>query len=113
MDVLDNSHLHLDLFVFEQDLPKVKVGQNIDFSLTNLPGKNFTANIFSIGSAFENQTKTVPVHAEITGDKSGLIEGMNVTGLINIGMPPLSPFCPLQLSVQPAMIMSLFRHPAS
>lgn len=90
MDVVDNSHLHLDLFVFEQELPKVKVGQNIDFSLTNLPGKNFTANIYSIGSAFENQTKTIPVHAEITGDKSGLIEGMNVTGFINIGNAPVS-----------------------
>jgi len=89
MDVVDNSHLHLDLFVFEQELPKVKVGQNVDFSLTNLPGKNFTANIFSIGSAFENQTKTVPVHAEITGNKSGLIEGMNVTGFINIGNAPV------------------------
>ena len=90
MDVVDNSSLHLDLFVFEQELPIVKIGQNIDFSLTNLPGKNFTATIFSIGSAFENQTKTVPIHAEITGNKSGLIEGMNVTGLINIGNAPVS-----------------------
>lgn len=85
MQVVDNSHLHLDLFVYEQDLLKVKLDQNIDFSLTNLPGKNFTAKIYSIGSAFENETKTIPVHAEITSDRTGLIEGMNVTGLINIG----------------------------
>lgn len=85
MEVVDNSHLHLDLFVYEQDLPKVKIGQNIDFTLTNLPGKNFTATIYSVGSAFENETKTIPVHAEINGYKTELIEGMNVTGLINIG----------------------------
>jgi membrane fusion protein, heavy metal efflux system len=84
MDVVDNSRLHLDLFVFEQDLPEIKIGQNVDFTLTNLPGRNFTAKIFAIGSAFENQTKTIPIHAEITGNKSELIEGMNVTGLINI-----------------------------
>jgi RND family efflux transporter MFP subunit len=84
MDVVDNSRLHLDLFVFEQQLPEVKIGQNVDFTLTNLPGRNFTATIFAIGSAFENQTKTISVHAEITGNKSDLIEGMNVTGLINI-----------------------------
>jgi RND family efflux transporter MFP subunit len=85
MNVVNNSHLHLDLFVFEQELPKIKEGQFIDFNLTNLPGKSYTAKIFSIGSAFENETKTIPVHAEITGNKEGLIEGMNVTGSINIG----------------------------
>ena len=85
MDVVDNSHLHLDVFVFEQDLPKIKVGQSIDFNLTNLPGKTYTAKIYSIGSAFENETKTIPLHAEIPGNKEGLIEGMNVTGSINIG----------------------------
>ncbi len=85
MQVVDNSHLHLDLFVYEQDLPKVNIGQNVDFMLTNLPGKNFLAKIYSIGSAFENETKTIPVHAEINGYIRELIEGMNVTGLINIG----------------------------
>lgn len=85
MDVVDNSQLHLDLFVFEQDLPNVKVDQSVDFTLTNLAGKSYTAKIFSIGSAFENETKTIPVHASITGDKTGLIEGMNVTAIIGIG----------------------------
>lgn len=85
MQIVDNSHLHLDLFVYEQDLPKVKIGQNADFTLTNLPGKTFTAKIYSIGSAFENETKTIPVHAEINGHVKELIEGMNVIGLINIG----------------------------
>lgn len=85
MQVVDNSHLHLDLFVYEQDLPKVNVNQNVDFTLINLPGKNFTAKIYSIGSAFENETKTIPIHAEINGHIKELIEGMNVIGLINIG----------------------------
>jgi len=85
MQIVDNSHLHLDLFVYEQDLPKVNVGQNVDFTLINLPGKNFTAKVYSIGSAFENETKTIPIHAEIKGHIKELIEGMNVIGLINIG----------------------------
>lgn len=85
LEVVDNSHLHLDLFVYEQDLLKVKLNQNVDFMLTNLPGKNFSAKIYSVGSAFENETKTIPVHAEITSNRTGLIEGMNVTGLINVG----------------------------
>ena len=83
MDVVDNKQLHVDLFVFEQDLPKIKEGQQVDLTLINMPGKNYTATIFAVGNAFESETKTIPVHAEITGDKKGLIEGMNITAFIN------------------------------
>ena len=85
LDVVDNSHLHADVFVFEQDLPKVKENQVIDFTLTNLPGKHYEAKVFSVGSAFEGESKSIAVHAEITGDKEGLIAGMNITASINVG----------------------------
>ena len=85
MDVVDNTQLHLDLFVFEQDLTKIKVGQSVDITLTNLPGKHYAAKIFAIGSAFDSESKSIPIHAAITGDKLGLIEGMNVSALISIG----------------------------
>ena len=84
MDIVDNSQLHLDLFIFEQDLMKIKIDQKVNFTLTNLPGKSYSATIFAIGSAFENETKSIPVHAVITGDKTGLIEGMNVSANIEI-----------------------------
>jgi len=85
MNVVDNNHLHLDLSIYEQDLMKVKTGQITNFILTNLPGKEYAAKIFSIGNAFENETKTITVHASIPGEKTGLIEGMNVTAWIDIG----------------------------
>ena len=83
--VVNNSKLHVDLFLYEQDIAQVKVGQTVDLSLTNLPGRNYKAVIFAIGSAFESETKTIPVHAEITGDKEGLINGMGVTARIDVG----------------------------
>ena len=73
-----------NLGIYEQDLMKLKTGQTVNFTLTNLPGKEYKAKIFSIGNAFENETKTIAVHASIPGDKTGLIEGMNVTAWINI-----------------------------
>jgi len=83
--IVNNALLHLDLFVFEKDLPKVHDKQTIHFTLTNNPGKEYDAQIFSIGTAFVNESKTIPVHAVVKGDKSGLIEGMNVTAVISIG----------------------------
>jgi len=85
MRVVNNGKLHVDVFLYEQDIAKVKVGQTIDLTLTNLPGKTYTAKVFAIGSAFESETKTIPVHAEITGEREGLIDGMGVTARIDVG----------------------------
>ena len=83
--IVNNSRLHLDLFVYEKDLPNIRQGQTIHFTLTNNPGKEYDATIFSIGTAFADASKSVPVHAEVEGDKTGLIEGMSVTAIISIG----------------------------
>lgn len=83
-EIVNNSKLHLDLFVYEKDLPKLQPNQIIHFTLTNNAGKEYDAKIFSIGSAFEAGSKTIPVHAEVIGEKTGLIEGMNVTALVSL-----------------------------
>ena len=83
-EIVDNSQLHLDLFVYEKDLPKLKNNQLIHFTLTNNPGKEFDAQIYSLGSSFEGESKTVTVHAKVQGNKTGLIDGMNVTAIISL-----------------------------
>jgi len=83
-EIVNNSQLHLDLFVYEKDLPKLKANQTIHFTLTNNPGKEYDATIYSIGTAFEPDSKTIPVHAKVMGDKAGLIDGMNITALVSL-----------------------------
>lgn len=83
-EIVDNSSLHLDLQVFEKDLSKLKVGQMVNFQLTNNPEENYRAKIFSIGAAFENESKTIAVHCNVIDNKAGLIDGMNVTGLVHL-----------------------------
>ncbi len=83
-DIVDNSQLHLDLFVYEKDLARLRNGQIIHFTLTNNPGKEYDAEIFSMGSTFEGEAKAVSVHAKVKGDKSGLIDGMNITAIISL-----------------------------
>ncbi|HEX5152845.1 MAG TPA: efflux RND transporter periplasmic adaptor subunit [Parafilimonas sp.] len=84
-EIVNNSQLHLDLFVYEKDLPKLQANQTIHFTLTNNPGKEYDAQVYSIGTAFASESKTIPVHAVVKGDKTGLIEGMNITAVISIG----------------------------
>lgn len=83
-EVVNNSQLHLDLNVFEKDLPNIKVGQTIHFTLTNNPSREYDATVFSIGSSFENESKSVAVHCRVTGNTTGLIDGMNVTGVVSL-----------------------------
>ena len=83
-EIVDNSSLHLDLQVFEKDLPKLKVGQIIHFTLTNNPSIEYDARVFSIGSSFENESKTIAIHCKVTGNKEGLIDGMNITGIVSL-----------------------------
>lgn len=83
-EIVDNSQLHLDLFVYEKDLPKLKNNQLIHFTLTNNPGKEYDAQIYSLGSSFEGESKAVTVHAKVQGNKTGLIDGMNIIAAISL-----------------------------
>lgn len=83
-EVIDNSQLHLDLFVYEQDLAKLNDRQTIHFTLTNNPGREYDARIFSMGNTFEDETKAVSIHAKVLGDKTGLIDGMSVTAVVSL-----------------------------
>jgi cobalt-zinc-cadmium efflux system membrane fusion protein len=82
--IVNNNELHLDLYVFEKDLHLIKKGQLIHFRLTNNPAKEYDAKIFSIGTAFADESKSIPIHAEVLDPKSELIEGMNVTAIVSL-----------------------------
>ncbi len=83
--IVDNSKLHVDLLVYEKDLQKVKEGQNIRFVLTNQDNAEITGKVFNISKSFENDTKSVAVHAEILNPTRSLIPGMYVNALIDVG----------------------------
>lgn len=83
-EIVDNSQLHLDLFVYEKDLPRIRNNQIIHFTLTNAPGREYDARIFSLGSSFEGESKAVSVHAKVMGNKTGLIDGMNITAAVSL-----------------------------
>ena len=86
MDIIDNSNIHCDLLVFEKDLFKVKVGQEVNFILTNQDNRQITGKIYGINQSFESENKAIIVHAVIKdGAKHELIPGMYVSALIKVG----------------------------
>ena len=89
-DIVDNDFIHLGLNVFEKDIDKARVGQKITFALTTRTDKIYEAEIFSIGKAFEMDTRSVKIHAEIIGNHKGLLPGMFVQARILIDSKKVS-----------------------
>ncbi|WAC01647.1 efflux RND transporter periplasmic adaptor subunit [Lacinutrix neustonica] len=83
--VSDNSKIHLDLKVYEKDIPKVKEGQKIIFTVASKPDELLTAEVHSIGKTFEEDPKALHVHADIDNKNGELLPGMYVEGRIAEG----------------------------
>ncbi|MEN7548588.1 efflux RND transporter periplasmic adaptor subunit [Rapidithrix thailandica] len=81
-EIVDNSHIHADFMVYEKDVHKVKEGQGVRFSVTSLPNREFTAEIYSVSKAFESDPKAVHLHAEIHNKQDDLIPGMYIQGKV-------------------------------
>lgn len=53
MDIVDNSKIHAALIVYEKDLSKIRVGQTVNFHLTNQNNQLIEGNIYGINKSFE------------------------------------------------------------
>lgn len=85
-EVIDNDHVHVDLNVYEKDVPKVREGQKIFFTVRGSDSVH-QAEIFSVAKSFNEKTRAVPVHAEIEKNQSeNLLPGMYVDGRIQVGL---------------------------
>ncbi len=81
--ISDNSAIHADFMVFENDVHLLKIGQKIDFTVSNRPGEELSAVIFAIGNEFESNTRSVHIHANLTDNPGNLIPGMYISGHIH------------------------------
>jgi len=79
-EVTDNSALHADFVVYENDVHLVSDGQKIHFNVSNKPGEDIEAKVFAIGKEFEPNTRAIHIHADIIGTHTGLIPRMYITG---------------------------------
>ena len=83
-EIVNTEHVHADLMVFEKDVAKVEVGQQVKFTVESRPGTELTAEIISVGKTFEQDPKALHVHAEIENKPENLIPGMYIRGRILI-----------------------------
>ncbi len=88
-EIIRNDHIHAHFKVFENDVPRLKEGQLIDFIVESQPDIIHQAAVFAVGKMFDNNTKAVNVHAELNNENESLLPGMYVRGRIIMDGQPV------------------------
>lgn len=78
--ITSTDNLHIELKVFEQDLPLIKVGQPINVKLQNDTSKIFVAKVRLINKAIDMEERSIEIHADFLDEQeiNNLIPGMYV-----------------------------------
>ncbi|MEQ9164687.1 MAG: efflux RND transporter periplasmic adaptor subunit [Fulvivirga sp.] len=69
VSIVDTDHLHLELNIFEKDLSKVKIGQQIQFR-TQGDGSNFKqATVYLVNKTVDSEKRTIGIHGHLSDEK--------------------------------------------
>ena len=82
-ELVDPDHIHVELTVFEKDVPLLKKGQHIRFTLPNDSSAERTAKVYLIGRTVDEQQRTVRVHGHLDRENDpALLPGMFVRAVV-------------------------------
>lgn len=65
MEIVNNDHMHLEMQVFERDIPKLKKNQVIHFKTSETSSESYKGTVHLIGTTVNSQTRTTQVHGHI------------------------------------------------
>jgi cobalt-zinc-cadmium efflux system membrane fusion protein len=63
--IIDLSSVWIDANVFEKDLERVKLGQEVKVNATAFPGSTFTGRVILVSSVVDPDTRSVKVRTEV------------------------------------------------
>lgn len=78
--IVDTEHLHAEIIIFEKDVSKVKIGQNIRLTLANESVERL-ADIYLVGKEIA-EDRTVRVHGHLKKEDASLLPGMFFNAII-------------------------------
>ncbi|MDI1257363.1 MAG: efflux RND transporter periplasmic adaptor subunit [Flavobacterium sp.] len=86
--IADTSHLHAELTVFEKDVPKLKIGQKVRFTLANETTERM-ATVYLVGKEISSE-RTVQIHCHLDKEDTNLLPGMYLKALVESGTEQVS-----------------------
>jgi cobalt-zinc-cadmium efflux system membrane fusion protein len=92
--IADLSHVWIVCDVYENDLPKVRLGQVADIHLDALPGRTVTGTVSDIGMVLDPAIRTAKVRLQVPNPGLMMRVGEFVTASIHGSEPVLHTFVP-------------------
>ncbi len=65
--IVNTEHIHIELNVYEQDLPKLNIGQKVNFKLQNNSAV-YSAKVHLINKVIDTETRLVNVHCHLINE---------------------------------------------
>ncbi|UBM60228.1 efflux RND transporter periplasmic adaptor subunit [Marinilongibacter aquaticus] len=84
MDLTNAEDLHIELTAYEDQIPKIKQGQRIRFTLASDPDNIREAKVFLVGSGVR-EDRSVTVHGHMSKHYPDLLPGMYIAAKIETG----------------------------
>lgn len=73
--VVNTHHIHAHLMVFEKDVHRLAVGQQVRLRSPSLPEQEILSDVYLIGKEFEASPRALPIHVEIENPNGRLLPG--------------------------------------
>lgn len=85
VSLLNKDHLHIELYLFEKDAPRVHVGQKAEISLPDALDRSLLAEVYLIGQSISAE-RQINVHAHVLDKKEeqSLIPGTFVQARVQL-----------------------------
>ncbi|MEJ2162313.1 MAG: efflux RND transporter periplasmic adaptor subunit [Robiginitalea sp.] len=84
MEIVNTDHIHLEMLVFEKDVSRIEIGQEIHFRIPEISDQVFKGSVYLIGSTID-QNRTVKVHGHLLKEApDNLMVGMFIQAEILI-----------------------------
>jgi membrane fusion protein, heavy metal efflux system len=82
-EIVDTRHLHAELIIFEKDVPRIKIGQKVRFTLANESTER-VATVYLIGRQI-NEDRTIRIHCHLDQEDTQLLPGMYLKAIVEAG----------------------------
>lgn len=78
LTIIDSSHKHLELIVFEKDVLSIEEGQLIEFKTPENSERVYKGEVHLIGKSIDAENRTVRVHGHLEDESDPFLIGMYV-----------------------------------
>ena len=81
-EIIDKNKMLLKLTIYEKDIDKIKVGDNLNFRVNGMGTQTFNAKVISLGQMVDNISRSLEVYATVIDSNPQFRPGMYISAQV-------------------------------